>query len=125
MRRRVWDKVSPWVMLTVQVLLGLGLSRPALAQSREERLAHARAVAESSLGAAGNWSQTGAVIGGVAGGIFFGGAFYKFTHRDGAPNNKTALVGGTLIGAAFGATTCALAGAFIGALFPKHRASSP
>jgi hypothetical protein len=118
-----------WVGVLVLAALGLGVTTPALAQSRADRLAHWRAVAESAVATTpqptANWSGTGAVIGGVGGGLAFAAEFYHFTHRDGALNNTTGDFGGALVGAAFGAAAGALAGLFVGSLFPKHSPSSP
>jgi hypothetical protein len=118
-----------WVGVWVLVALGLGVATPGHAQCRADRLAHWRAAAESAAATTpqptANWSGTGAVVGGVGGGLAFAAAFYHFTHRDGALNNTTGDFGGALVGAAFGAAAGALAGLFVGSLFPKHSPSSP
>ncbi|HUL48380.1 MAG TPA: hypothetical protein VLT79_00035 [Gemmatimonadales bacterium] len=76
--------------------------------------------ASESTATTQTWSATGAWVGGLAGAVTFGAAFYKFTHRDGAVNTTAGNAGGTMVGAAFGAAGGALLGAFIGSLFPKQ-----
>ncbi len=83
-------------------------------------LARFRAFAESTA-VRQSWSRTGAIVGGVGGGLVFAAAFYHFTHRDGAVNNATGTFGGTLVGAAGGAAGGALFGAFVGSLIHKKR----
>ena len=95
----------------------------ARAQGRANAVALARLQAAPDSSAAGrrSWSGTGAIVGGVGGGVVFAVTFYHFSHRTGAINNATGTLGGTLVGAAIGAAGGALFGAFVGALFPKHR----
>ena len=83
-------------------------------------LSHFRAFAESTA-AQESWSGTGAIMGAVGGGLAFAGAFYHFSHRDGAPNSLTGNAGGAIVGSAFGAAGGALFGAFVGSLIPKHK----
>ena len=83
-------------------------------------LAMLRATPDSNAPTPRSWSGTGAIVGGLGGGAAFAVAFYHFTHRNGAVNNKSSIVGGTLVGVALGAASGALLGAFVGSLFPKH-----
>ena len=84
-------------------------------------LARVAAARESSSTARRSWAGTGAILGGVGGGVVFFAAFYHFTHRTGGVNGTTGTLGGAVAGASFGAVGGALLGAFIGSLIPKHR----
>jgi hypothetical protein len=99
------------------------LAPNARAQDRANTVALARLQATPDSNAKPrppSWSGTGAVVGGIAGGAVLAGAFYQFSHRDGAVNSTTGNLGGTLVGVGLGAVSGALLGAFVGSLFPKH-----
>jgi len=98
------------------------LAAPVLAQSSGP--AHAAPVAPVQFGDSTgrrSWASEGAVVGGVAGALGMGGAFYHFTHRTGAPNSALSDLGGAFVGAVVGAASGALLGAFVGSLVPKHK----
>ena len=106
------------------LLFGLALVLAPAARAQAPNalsLARVAAARESSGAARRSWAGTGAMLGGVGGGVVFFAAFYHFTRRTGAVNGTTGTLGGALTGASFGAAAGALFGAFIGSLIPKYR----
>ena len=106
--------------LSLGILSVLAPGAEAQGRASVVALARLQPATDSSLQPRRTWAATGATVGAVGGGVTLAIAFYHFTHRSGAANNTSGMVGGTLVGVALGAAGGALLGAFVGSLFRKN-----